>query len=97
MSGDETLLSKALELCTYINTISASMDEGIRTQEKLVLSFDLYCLLLEYTAYVKSLSDEKPQSVEELITCDDLLFESLDRQLEVQIDFFLPPNSVVIN
>lgn len=97
MPGDETLLSKALELCTYINMISASMAEGIRTQEKLVLSFDLYCLLLEYTAYVKSLSDERPQTVEELIACDDLLFEALDRQLEVRIDFFLPPNSVMIS
>lgn len=96
MPGDETLLSKALELCTYINTISASMAEGMRTREKLVLSFDLYCLLLEYTAYVKTLSDEKPQTVEELLLCDDLLFDSQDRQLEVQIDFFLPPNSVVI-
>lgn len=94
MSGVEALLTKALELCTYINTISASFDKEAKEKPKLILSFDLYCLLLEYTVYLKGLSDANPNTVEELILCDDLLFETPKSQLEVRVDFFLPPNTV---
>ena len=96
MSGTEALLTKALELCTYINTISASYADRGKGKPKLVLSFDLYCLLLEYTVYLRGLSDTNPNTVEELILCDDLLFETPNRQLEVNVDFFLPANSVVV-
>jgi hypothetical protein len=96
MPGDEALLTKALELCTYINTISSSMDEQGRSQPKLILSFDLYCLLLEYTVYLKGVSGASPNSMEDLILCDDLLFETPERELEVHVDFFLPPNTVAI-
>ena len=95
--GDEALLTKALELCTYINTISAAVEEETATEAMLVLSFDLYCLLLEYTVYMKGLSEAAPQSIEELIVCDDLLFETPKRQLKVHVDFFLPPNTVSIH
>jgi|SRR5208283_269388 len=94
--GVEALLTKALELCTYINTISASCDKEAKEKPKLILSFDLYCLLLEYTVYLKGLSDTNPSTVEELIFCDDLLFETPNRQLEVRVDFFLPPNTVTV-
>lgn len=96
MPGTEALLTKALELCTYINTISASSHEKAKEKPKLILSFDLYCLLLEYTVYLKGLSDTNPNTVEELLLCDDLLFETPNRQLEVRVDFFLPPNSVIV-
>ena len=96
MPGDEALLTKALELCTYINTISSSMDESGKTKPKLILSFDLYCLLLEYTVYLKGLGDPNSGSIEDLILCDDLLFETPQRQLEVRVDFFLPVNTVTI-
>jgi len=96
MSGVEALLTKALELCTYINTISASVEKKAKEKPRLILSFDLYCLLLEYTVYLKSLGETSPDSVEELILCDDLLFETPDCQLEVRVDFFLPPNTVTV-
>ena len=60
MPGVEALLTKALELCTYINTISASFDKEAKEKPRLILSFDLYCLLLEYTVYLKGLSDTNP-------------------------------------
>ena len=94
--GDEALLTKALELCTYINTISSSMDGPQKGTRRLVLSFDLYCLLLEYTVYLKGVSESNPNTMEELILCDDLLFETPQRQLEVHVDFFLPANTVTI-
>ncbi len=97
VSGVEALLTKALELCTYINTISASCGKEAKEKPKLILSFDLYCLLLEYTVYLKGLSDSNQSSVEELLLCDDLLFETPDRQLEVRVDFFLPPNTVAVH
>ncbi|HTY09812.1 MAG TPA: hypothetical protein VMF88_01960 [Bacteroidota bacterium] len=96
VSGTEALLTKALELCTYINTISASYGDDGKGKKKLVLSFDLYCLLLEYTFYLKGLSDTNPNTIEELIVCDDLLFETPNRQLEVNVDFFLPANTVIV-
>ena len=97
MAGDEALLTKALELCTYINTISSSLENSSAVPPRLVLSFDLYCLLLEYTVYLKGVSESSPASIEELILCDDLLFETPQRQLEVRVDFFLPQNTVTIS
>ncbi|HTX18083.1 MAG TPA: hypothetical protein VMG34_05410 [Bacteroidota bacterium] len=97
MAGDEALLTKALELCTYINTISTSLESSSAVPPKLVLSFDLYCLLLEYTVYLKGVSESSAGGIEELILCDDLLFETPQRQLEVRVDFFLPQNTVTIS
>ncbi len=97
MPGDEALLTKALELCTYINTISTSINESGKNLPKLILSFDLYCLLLEYTAYLKGVSESSQSTIEDLILCDDLLFETPQRQLEVHVDFFLPVNTVTIS
>lgn len=93
---NEAFLLRAVELCTEINALSSWMELQHRPQQRLVVSFDVYCVLLEYTVYVRQAAGTAVHSFEEYVRFDDLLYEADGRPLDVRIDFFLPRSSIRI-
>ncbi|MCX6139009.1 MAG: hypothetical protein NTV54_16135 [Ignavibacteriales bacterium] len=97
MENNESLLTKASDICAYINTLSDRIASQQRPQKKLIVSFDVYCLLLEYTALLNYIhQDWGTSSIEELIATPDLFYETKKQQLAVCVDFFKQQGSVDI-
>ena len=96
MYTPENVLSRGALLNERVAALSHSLDSQLAPQSKLLLSFDLYCTLLEYTALIGQLTLSDGQSVEDLLAYDDLIFDTGMHKLVVQVDFFCPPNSVQI-
>ena len=96
MTTVESVLVRGNQLHERVAALSNSLDSQLAPQDKLVLSFDLYCLLLEYTSLMGQLSLENGQTVPELLTYDDLIFDTGVHKLAVSVDFFGPSNSVQI-
>jgi hypothetical protein len=94
--GYDELLRRAAEVCARINALSAWARGQQHPHHRLVVSFDVYCLLLEYTVYMQQLHGGDGHSLEEYIHFDDLLYEAEGMPLDVRIDFFLPQNSTQI-
>ena len=97
MTTVENVLVRGSHLHERVAALSSSLDSQLAPQSKLVLSFDLYCLLLEYTALMGQLNLEHCQTVAELLTYDDLEFDTGVHKLGVFVDFFGPMNSVQIS
>jgi hypothetical protein len=93
---NEASLLRAVELCTKINAQSAWMEFQHRSQKRLVVSFDVYCRLLEYTVYVRQAEGSAVHCFNDYVRFDDLVYEANGRQLDVRIDFFLSPESIRI-
>ncbi len=96
MTTAEQVLNRGNQLHERVASISGSLDAQLAPQTKLILSFDLYCVLLEYTALVGQLNLAQGQSVEELLSYDDLIFDTGLHKLVVTVDFFSPFDSVQI-
>jgi hypothetical protein len=91
------MLTKATDLCAYINMLSEYVETQRLAQKKLIVSFDIYCLLLEYTALLNHVHNNGSNcTVEELLSIPELVYESPKHQLNVCVNFFLPPGSVDI-
>lgn len=96
MKTAEYLLVRGTHLNERVVGLSHSLDTQLAPQARLVLSFDLYCVLLEYTVLVSQLSLAEVQTVEELLSYDDLIFDTGVHKLIVSVDFFSPANSMQI-
>jgi hypothetical protein len=97
MENNESLLTKASDICSYINALSEHYAVHHRQQKKLIVSFDVYCLLLEYTALLNQTHQNGgSSSLEELIVTPDLIYETKKHQLTVCVDFFSSLGSVEI-
>ena len=92
MSISEALLTRTTDICEQINLLSALLDAQQKDQHTLVISFDVYCTLVDYTAYLNpALEDEKDIiAAEQLIIVNDFLFETPHHKLAVKVDFFAP-------
>jgi hypothetical protein len=95
--SQETYLFKGTQLYERICALSASMESSGREQSKLLLSFDLYCLLLEYTALVGRLNSVGGAEVEELFQYDDLIFDTGNNHLAIAVDFLASPETIIIS
>jgi hypothetical protein len=96
MKTAEYVLVRGNNLNERVISLSESLDTQLAPQSRLVLSFDLYCVLLEYTVLVGQLNLTDGQTVEELLGYDDLIFDTGLHKLIVSVDFFSPTNSVQI-
>ena len=97
MSNSETVILKGSQLHERICALSAFMDSVVNRQETLVLSFDLYCVLLEYSVLLGKFDVLEKLTVEQLIDYDQLVFDTGSHKLVVHVDFFSPQNSVTIS
>lgn len=96
MSDSEAVILKGSQLHERICALSTFMDSVVNRQEQLILSFDLYCVLLEYSVLLGKFDVMEKLSVEQLIAYEQLIFDTGQQKLNVQVDFFAPPNSVTI-
>jgi hypothetical protein len=92
------LLSRATDYCSQINLLSTLLDAQEKEQHTLVLSFDVYCTLLEYTAHLNPAleTEEDVMSAEQMIITNDFLFETPHHKLAVRVDFFSLPGVIDI-
>ncbi len=93
MPNDHDMMNRALEICAQINALSAWTDQQSRPQNRLVVSSDVYWILLEYTVYIHALQGTEGHTLEEYVRTDDLVYDTGPHQLDVHLDFFLPPQS----
>ena len=93
---EASILARGVELCSQINSMSVLADYQSYDQSTLIVSFDVYCDLLEYTAYLHRYDRDGGSSIEDYLFSDDLIFEANSHKLDVRIDFFLPENSIHI-
>lgn len=91
-----SILTRGLDLCTQISYMSMQAERLSQPQHSLIVSFDVYCDLLEYSLYLQTYSGETTPTLEDYLRADELLFETNGRKLEIHIDFFLPANSIII-
>ena len=96
MTTAESVLIRGNSLHERVASISSALDAQLAPQARLLLSFDLYCVLLEYTALVGQLNLAKGQTVRELLSYDDLVFDTGLHKLVVTVDFFSPSDSLQI-
>jgi hypothetical protein len=82
---------------TQIHTLSTKAEDANQRQQQLVVSFDVYCVLLEYTIFLQNMRAESGMSLEEYLRCDDLVFDANGHRLDVHVDFFLSQGSIQID
>ena len=96
MSSEEEVLVKGVHIQKRISTLSALLDDQIQHQERLTLSFDVYCALLDYTVLMNQEKPNKDLLLQELLLKEDLIFDTGRHQLFITLDFFLPQNTIRI-
>ena len=97
MTPQEDLFTKAVELCTQIHSLSTKAEFTNKPQSRLVVSFDAYCILLEYTIFLQQMRGEAGLTLEEYLQCDELVFDANGHRLDVRVDFFMPKNTLRID
>jgi hypothetical protein len=97
MSNSEAVILKGSQLHERVCTLSSFMESVITKQETLILSFDLYCVLLEYSVLLGKFDVIEKLTVEQLIMYDQLIFDTGANKLVVHVDFFAPLNSITIS
>ncbi len=101
--SDSIIFLKGLQLNNRILELSTCLKNQDQTsglverQKKLVLSFDLYCLLTEYFVLLNRYHNNPTETLEELFDTDDLIVELGNYDLNVKIDFSAPPNTLRIS
>ena len=96
MVQDQEVLVKGVEIHKRINDLSTAFSERNITQEGVVLSYDLYFTLLEYTVRVNETHVNPELLLWELLNHDDLFFDTGARRLHIIVDFFSLPNTLNI-
>lgn len=96
MVQDQEVLVKGVEIHKRINDLSTAFSERNIAQEGVVLSYDLYFTLLEYTVRVNETRINPDLLLWELLNHDDLFFDTGTRRLHIIVDFFSLPNTVNI-
>ena len=94
MVRNQEVLVKGVQIHKRINELSEALTAENVLQERVVLSHDLYFTLLEYTVLMNEAQVNRDLLLWELFNRDELFFDTGTRQLRVNIDFFLPPNTV---
>lgn len=97
MSESEAVILKGSQLHERICSLSTFMDSVVENQETVVLSFDLYCLLLEYSVLLGKFDVMEKLSLDQLVGFEHLVFDTGTQKLRVKVDFFAPSNSVSIS
>jgi hypothetical protein len=97
MSETEQLLLKGTQLHERICALSSYMEMESRQQTKLLISFDLYCVMMEYSALLARFDSTGGETLEDLLDYEDLVFDTGHTSLNVSIDFFASPNTISIS
>lgn len=96
MFSDEEVLVKGVQIQQRISTLSVLMELQREHQEQLVLSFDVYCALLDYTVLMNQSHVNRDLLLQELLLKNDLVFDTGKNQLTIFVDFFFPSSAIQI-
>lgn len=96
MSEAESFLVRGTQLYERICAQTLATESTAQRPSQLTLSFDLFCILVEYTVLIDRLNSGMASTIEELFSSDDLLFDAGSVQLVVGVDFFLPQNTIIV-
>lgn len=97
ISDDDEVLVKGMHIQQRISNISALLDSLSEHQERLALSFDVYCSLLNYTILMNNTHPNRDLLLQELLLKEDLLFDTGKHQLYIGIDFYASNDSISIS
>jgi hypothetical protein len=96
MVRDQEVMVKGVQIHRRINELSNHLKEKSFSQERVVLSPDIYFSLLEYTVLMNETQVDRELLLWELFSRNDLFFDTGTFQLRIHVDFFSPMNSVSI-
>ena len=96
MVQDQEVFVKGVEIHKRINDLSTAFSERHITQEGVVLSYDLYFTLMEYTVRLNETHVNPELLLWELLNHNDLFFDTGTRRLHISVDFFSSLNTVNI-
>ena len=96
MVQDQEVLVKGVEIHKRINDLSTTYMERNFTQECVVLSYNLYFALLEYTVLVNETRVNSELLLWELLNHDELFFDTGTHRLRICVDFFSPRDTLNI-
>lgn len=96
MIHDQEVLVKGMQIHKRINDLSALLAGKNFRQERVVLSSNLYFALLEYTVLMNDTQVNRELLLWELFNRNELYFDTGTRHLRIQVDFFLPKDSIDI-
>ncbi len=96
MISDDEVLVKGMHIQQRISNISVLLDSLLENQERLSLSFDVYCSLLNYTVLMNNTHPNRSLLLQELLLKEDLLFDTGKHQLFITIDFYAFHDSITI-
>lgn len=90
------LLIRGMQLNNRIVDTVKSLPGTRPRHAELILSFDLYCLLMEYFILLYHRDEGVNESLYSLLSYDDLEIQVGSQSLKVSVDFFAPINSLHI-
>jgi hypothetical protein len=93
----EQVLQKGADLTERIRVLGSVTQAQGQKPTVIHLSFDLFCLLAEYSLLVSQLHLGESQDLSELFLEDQLFFEMGDHQLQLMVDYFEAPNTVFVS
>ena len=96
MVQDQEVVVKGVEIHKRINELSATLKENNFSQERVVLSYELYFTLLEYTVLVNETHVNRELLMWELLNHEELLFDTGTDRLSICVDFFSPRDTLNI-
>ncbi|MEI7907142.1 MAG: hypothetical protein WCI84_07270 [Bacteroidota bacterium] len=96
MISDDEVLVNGMHIQQRISNISTLLDSLSEHQERLTLSFDVYCSLLNYTILMNDTNPNQDLLLQELLLKEDLLFDTGRHQLYIAIDFYASRDSITI-
>jgi len=96
MVHNQEVLVKGAQIQKRINDLSTQLRDKNFSLERVVLSYDLYFALLEYTVLINETQVNRDLLLWELFNRDELFFDTGAEQLRVKVDFFSPKNNVTI-
>jgi hypothetical protein len=88
---------KGLQLNNRILELIDSLNGTDFERRKLILSFDLYCLLVEYFIILYHESENIEEMLSGLLAQDALQVEVGNAVYSLEIDFFAHPNTIIVS
>jgi len=97
MTSTSTILFlKGLHLNNRILKLAKTTQNKRSGQPKIRLSFDLYCILIEYFVIIYNDDEDIDLSIEELLIQDTLQIEVGSVTYTLEVNFFSPSNTLII-
>ncbi|GEM_PF-2309061 len=97
MTSQSTLLFlKGLHLNNRILELTKNVHTKSPGKQKIKLSFDLFCVLIEYFVIINNDEENIDLTIEELLSQDSLQVEVGAVTYTLEVNFFSPSNTLIV-